>query len=193
MLSGEWFRVRHWVFDPDVVKQRVVVDTVNALDHVQGFAMGESARVKPGLIVETDRVHNQRVAFPFANRITGIGRVQIFEVLSIQIDLAQRLYPLANDHDARGHLEDFHGDRHKHEPRDSLWQAAEIGIVRLRVRLFEFRLSPRRQRGASVWKQLGLILGHLPDARNVRYRCLLGGILAARRRREREHRCHSRR
>src|SRR6266571_8153657 len=98
------------------------------------------------------------------------------------IDLSLNLEALTDDYDPRGHLENFHGKRHKHEPRDSLRQAAEIGIVRLRVGLLESCLPPRLERSASRRKQFGLKLCHLPDTGNVRYVCLLGGILSARRR-----------
>src|ERR1700730_17746419 len=45
----EWLFVRPLVLDRYVVHERVMIDAADALNHVQGLAMGESSPIQPGL------------------------------------------------------------------------------------------------------------------------------------------------
>jgi len=70
-----------------------VVAAADALHNVQRFGRGSAPPSKPGLIVETDRIHNERVAFPLPTS-TRISRIQIFEVLPTHMDCRAPDVPL---------------------------------------------------------------------------------------------------
>src|SRR2546425_2658798 len=67
---GERLRVRTRIIDRGFVVHMVVIGTREALDHVHFRSMHIAAAIKPVSFVETDRIDDQRIPLPAANRVT---------------------------------------------------------------------------------------------------------------------------
>src|SRR5262249_38293259 len=70
-----WLLEDIWVLDGQFILDGVKVRPPEAFDHVQRFGM--PIPLKFGLLVETDRVHDQRVSFPASNGVTQPARIGI--------------------------------------------------------------------------------------------------------------------
>ena len=66
----EWLRKDLRILDSGFVLDGVVVDSRVALGDVQSFGMKDSARKNPSLVIESDDVDNERVAFPVSDRMS---------------------------------------------------------------------------------------------------------------------------
>ena len=68
----------------------VIVHLLKSLDQMQLVAVLVARRVQPGPIVEPNRIHDERVPFPFANRISEPRRVHILRVAaSVRVNDAE--------------------------------------------------------------------------------------------------------
>src|SRR5438132_8383990 len=63
---GPGFRVRLWIIERDLDIQVTEVAAAEAFGHAKGFAVGMPGIIEPALIIEPDRLGNERVLFPFA-------------------------------------------------------------------------------------------------------------------------------
>src|SRR4029077_9861263 len=68
-------RVRFGVVDDDLQFQSVMIQSAVALRQVWRVAARIPKRIVPELVVKTNRLDNESVAFPFANRISQISWV----------------------------------------------------------------------------------------------------------------------
>src|SRR5438067_7057923 len=66
------------IFQSRFVLEGIVIGAAEALDHVQSFGMPEA--VDLGLVIEADGVHDQRVAFPMADRFAHPCGIRIRRV-----------------------------------------------------------------------------------------------------------------
>src|SRR4029077_12799672 len=67
-----------WIVDGCLPCQRIAI-AVHALDDVHILAMEITGDVEPAGVVEPDRIYDQRVSFPMADRLAFPRAVQIIE------------------------------------------------------------------------------------------------------------------
>ena len=103
-----------------------------ALDRMQFLGVRRPAEIEPELVVEADRVDDERVAFPMANRVSIPRRIEIsgmlasvHEDLTVAVDVA-----LEQQERVRGRLQD--SPRIRVAPRYAGRETVGLGIV-LRV------------------------------------------------------------
>src|SRR5207302_11299136 len=77
LLWVQGHRVRLGVIERDVDQQRIVVYTMNALDEVKSVGMRLAAVTKPGLIVKTRGVGDDRASPPAAKRAAHPGAPRV--------------------------------------------------------------------------------------------------------------------
>src|SRR5262245_2472481 len=86
------------------------IAAMKALLDMQGFGAGISAQRGLAVVIETCRVHHQRIAFPSAHGVAEPCRLRIFGKLApIQVYLTVRVIDLVQDHDLSGRLNDLEG------------------------------------------------------------------------------------
>ena len=81
--------------------------------------------------MQRDGVHDERVAFPVARRVSGIGRiVQDLgrRLASIQVDAPQRVVQFAEERDLVFRLHHFHAVRHGHHCRHARRQTLRVVV-----------------------------------------------------------------
>src|SRR4029450_4286666 len=94
--------------------------------------------VDPGTIIETDRVHDQRVAFPPAGRVAVPRWSKIVEVLarrhspSVHPKLPERSLPLEELNPPSLRLDDSPRFRIEEHPREAVRVAFVSGVVSVR-------------------------------------------------------------
>src|ERR1700682_3862975 len=119
-ISIPRFRERLRILHGDVVPQRVVIYATKALDDVQILAVQMTQAVKPGLVVEPDRIHYKRVALPFADGVAHVRRIPITRMAAaVRPDFAQKVIELEAHEDASRELNNLHGDRMKIDARQA--------------------------------------------------------------------------
>ena len=166
-------RVRFRIVNRVPVLERVMNHAAHAFDDVQRIRMRQAHRVEPGLVIETDRVNDQRVAFKFADRVPHVRRFQIARMSSpIHEDLPHQGLVLVNDHDAVARLNNLPGKRLKHGARNA-GRNASLGRVHAHVRIVvrivvntlpEERFCPGLKGRVFVWKDGSVIFVDKPDA-----------------------------
>src|SRR5262249_47899435 len=65
------------VFDREVDRQCVRVNTAEAFHKMQVLAVWVTSSIEPRFVIETDRVGNECIPFPLANRIPHPSRAQV--------------------------------------------------------------------------------------------------------------------
>src|SRR6266566_7446886 len=68
-LSSPSLRIGLRVVNRVIDLQGVMCNAADALDNVQGVGMRKTHGVEPSLVVETNRVHDERITFVSANRV----------------------------------------------------------------------------------------------------------------------------
>ena len=63
-------RQRAGIFEDDVIEERAVVRARVALDDVELLGVRRAAAIEPELVVEADRIDDERVAFPVTDRVS---------------------------------------------------------------------------------------------------------------------------
>ena len=126
-----------WVVDGGLVLERVGAAERVALDHVQRVAVKIAGAVEPGLIVEADHIHHQRVAFPVAVRPShpAIGRAGPGSPI---YDVARGVRVFIGDHDGLGRLQNLKRVRHVGGARHAGQVALGFGIELQTVRVICF-------------------------------------------------------
>src|SRR2546427_536625 len=121
--------IRPGIIDSNLVDQRSHVLSRPAFDGVKLFRMRVAAKIEPELVIESDRVDHQRVAFPSPDRMSIPRRVRILWMLpAIHEDLAVAVnVALEQEEDVRRSLND--PPRIGRDSRDSRRQAVRLGIV----------------------------------------------------------------
>src|ERR1700682_1487027 len=113
-ISIPRFRERLRILHGDVVLQRIVIYAAKALDNVQILSVAMTQAVKPGLVVEPDRIHYKRVALPPPDGVAHVRRIPITRMsAAICPDFAQKVIELEAHEHAPRDLNDLHGDRMK--------------------------------------------------------------------------------
>src|ERR1700733_3258454 len=126
--------------------------------------------VQPSLVIEADRVHDERVSLPMADSVSHPcgGKILAGMLPGICVDVTDEVVVLKNHHDFAGNLHDLHREWVIVEPRDA-WGKTLIdrigggdrliiamrGLVRLQL-----RLSPGGERGLS--SLCSQAIAHLP-------------------------------
>src|ERR1700680_1958367 len=106
-----------------------MVDTTKALDHVKSFAVRKALHVQPSLVVETDRVDDQRIAIPVADRISHPGWTKILRVLpAIGVDLSNEMVVLEQHQNSSARLNDLEWKGNEQNPRNAGRITAQIRI-----------------------------------------------------------------
>ena len=86
----EWLRIKLGIVDQRLDVKVIRIRACPAFHHMQRVAMGIGVLIDPDLLIlEADRVDDQRVAFPMAQFFTEEGRIGIFAVLPCGIDRDQ--------------------------------------------------------------------------------------------------------
>ena len=97
------------IFESDFDLKVSQVGPAVAFDHMKLIAVRNSLAVQPGLVIETDRVHNKSVAVPLCNRVSHPQRIKIFGVpatVQKELPIAMHISFIEND-DERGRLNKF--------------------------------------------------------------------------------------
>src|SRR6266852_7111461 len=125
-LYRDWFEVHLGVLDGHLQVHMAEIAAVKALLKAQSLAAGMSEAIQPALIVESRRIHHERIAFPMPNRIAEPRRVGISGKLApIRVYLAVRVIHLVQDHGHSARLNDLKGSICEHiGARDAERQAA---------------------------------------------------------------------
>jgi len=90
--SGPRRGVGAGVVNRDLVFDRIRVGASETLDEMKLVGRGEAVAVEPEALVETDRVDDERIAFPMADRMPVIGRNKLLRVcLAIHEDRSERV------------------------------------------------------------------------------------------------------
>src|SRR5580658_5868204 len=105
------------------------VRAMEAFGHVQSFAMWIAELIQPGLVVETDGIHHQRVAFPFTNRVTQPTGIWVLgKLAAVGEDLAIEVECLIKDDDQSRSLENLERHRSGVYLGYALRQAMRVGL-----------------------------------------------------------------
>ena len=117
--------------------------------------------VEPGAVVVVDDVHDQRVAFPAAARVTHPEVHAGTSGLSVGIDEAEHRRPLEGDRDVLGCLENLKWKLHVHDPGDAghITTRQRIGRLPVREVLELFRRGRRLVRNLAAFDD-SLACGH---------------------------------
>ena len=105
--SGQHLRIVH----RHVVVDLLLVDACVALGDVQRVGMKRPGAGQPGLIVEANRVHDQRVAVPAPDRIPHVGRNGIAGMGRVQRDDPEHAHVLVEHHDLGWRLHDLNREQ----------------------------------------------------------------------------------
>src|SRR5205807_8978582 len=125
-------RVRLEVIERDVDHQRIVVYTMNALDEVKSVGMRLAAVTKPGLIVKTRGVGDERVSLPVANGVAHPGGPRVLHVPApVRKNLPNDVAVLEKHEHAPRRVDNLQWVEEEIDPRQAGWEALEIGIVRV--------------------------------------------------------------
>src|ERR1700730_4957829 len=81
-MSAPRLRVGPGVLDGSVDCHRVMVYATHALDNVEIFAVRMAVVIEPSFIVESDRINDEGISLPLANRITPPRGRQILGMLT---------------------------------------------------------------------------------------------------------------
>src|SRR5580692_12636055 len=123
---------------------------MEALERAHGFGVGMAAVVEPGLVVESRRFHDERVAIPLARGIAVPSRIRILGLRpAVGEDLAVVGEFLVKEHGLSGALNQLEGRIRQHRSDDSVRQAVlrrAIGSQVLVAAFVEQRLSPGLKR-----------------------------------------------
>ena len=76
------FRVRPRVIGDELQGKCVMIQALPALGQMQLLAARIAEEVNPGFVVETNRINNEGISVPFANRVAHPSGVQIRRVTS---------------------------------------------------------------------------------------------------------------
>ena len=83
----------------------VVVELLETVDDVQLIAMLMAGRIKPGPVIQADRVYDQRITFICSDGIAKPGRLKVFGVApSIRVNDAKDTLVLEQDREHRRRL-----------------------------------------------------------------------------------------
>src|SRR6266446_4329960 len=110
------------VLDRDLIGDVVGAGAPVALDHVQGVAMEIAGPVEPGLVVEIDRVDDQRIPFPSATRHPQPEIDMPRKMRTIRVDRADRVDIFVDDHHGVSSLKNLKGIGHIGDA----WDARQI-------------------------------------------------------------------
>ena len=90
------------------------IAAAKALLNPQRLAVGKSEGIQPALVVEARGIHQQRIVFPFPNRVSQLCWLRIGgKLASIHIHLTVRVVHFIQHHDQSRRLNDL--DRSKRE------------------------------------------------------------------------------
>ena len=81
-LHSEWFLISAWIDDGDIPGQCVEISSSVSLDGVQLCGMRMAVEIKPEFVVITDRVYDDSISLPMANRVSVPGGIRIFRMRS---------------------------------------------------------------------------------------------------------------
>ena len=110
---GPGLRVGFRIVDRDVHVQVAEVLAPEPLRHLQVFTGRMPEVVQPDVVVEASRRHDERVAFPFSDRVAEPLRVGILrDLAAIGEDLPVRVHGFVQDDHHPGGVDDFEGVRH---------------------------------------------------------------------------------
>src|SRR5437879_5258871 len=94
------FSQRLGIFHGDIELEIVLIHALEPLDDVQLITVGTAGAIEPSLIIETNCIHNQSIAFPAANRIAHISRSEVVGMLApVGKDMADRMVIFIQNHD----------------------------------------------------------------------------------------------
>src|SRR5437764_1230339 len=160
-LLGERLGIVHDHFVRDVPEVRAR----ETLNEVQLIAVRVADRVEPRLVVEVDRVDDERVAFPMADRIAEPRRDAVSVRTAVDRNHREPRVLLEEEREVLVALHDLHRLGRIDGPRHAEWQAGAGVIAFGRVVRFPFGFAPR---GEWKLRVAFLILAVLRHVRRVR-------------------------
>src|SRR6266850_6086753 len=161
-LCLPWLGICLRVVDRQVDLQGVVVNAPDAFNKVHGVAVWITFPIECGLVVKTDRIGNERISLPLANRVAHPQRAQLFVMRApVCVDSAHEVIELEEHDHLTWNLDDLHWKVEKIDPRHTRWKATEnritqygawAGTAEYGIGRLKFRLCPRRHRGDRIAK-----------------------------------------
>src|SRR5438309_3833441 len=117
------------IVNGDLVVQMRRIGTTVALDDMQLLGMRVADSIKPKLVVESDRVYDQRVSLPCTSRIAVPGGVQVLGMAAaVHEDLPVGMHvSLDQEDDQLGSLDNL--PRKRGHARDARGHATRIRVV----------------------------------------------------------------
>src|SRR5467141_464956 len=176
-LGGPRLRIRLRVVNRVIDLQGVMVNAAETLYNVQGIGMRKTHRIEPGLVVETNRVHDECISLVSANGVPHVCGVEILGMSpAIHKDLPRDGLVFEDHDDTVAGVNDFPGKRLQHDswnagrdtPLDGVWPAVGISRVVLDVALLYQRLGPWLERWVLLREKVSMVLRYKPNSREVR-------------------------
>ena len=140
-------RVRFRIIDRDVDLEPAEIHAAITLGDFRGARQRAAESIEPSAVLEADRLHDESIALPSADRIAVPRRFRFHgQRPAVREDLSIRGVALVEDHDKPGKLEDFPRRRKSQEAQRAARRAARrnrIVTAELRGTLLEKLRGPR--------------------------------------------------
>src|SRR5205809_3948360 len=158
--TGEWCRVGSGIVDRQLVPQRVEVDARKPFERAKLGRVRQAAPIEPEAFVETNRVYDERVAFPVTDRMAVVIRLELRWMRPpVRIDRPESVGPTdIEDVDALEfrNLDNLHAVGRQEHSRATRWLAPRVRFERIRSATGVQGPRPRlegkvRFRGHAKW------------------------------------------
>src|ERR1700704_360313 len=154
-----------------------MVNAAETLHNVQGIGMRKAHGIEPGLVVETNRVHDECISLVSSDGVPHVCGVEVLGMSpAIHKDLPRDGLVFEDHDDTVAGVNDFPGKRLQHDSwnagrdtsLDGVWPAVRISGVVLDVALLQQRLGPWLEWWIFFGKKSSMVLGYKPNSREVR-------------------------